>query len=222
MRADVAGPSEKTKSDHVWSPLTGARRRMASRMDAARAVVRATLTDVADVSVWFDPEADVLFRLARAMTRGVAASPGLNAWYDAARIALSRRAALDLGLAVDTEVGLYVPVVRDVGSLNAAAFRAEADRLVAAAHARALAPADTRDATLTLSSFGTLGGRFAELVVTPPQVAILGAGRVFPSYERSGERFHLPLSLSFDHRAATGGDAARFLATVIEDLAQAD
>jgi len=65
-------------------------------------------------------------------------------------------------------------------------------------------------ATITVSNFGALGGRFATPVVTPPQVAILGAGRI-----RDGL---LPLSLTYDHRAATGAEAARFLEAAIADL----
>jgi pyruvate dehydrogenase E2 component (dihydrolipoamide acetyltransferase) len=77
-------------------------------------------------------------------------------------------------------------------------------------------------ATFTLSNFGTLGGRYGALVVVPPQVAILGAGRVAPrAVVDDGEvRVHrvMPLSLTFDHRVITGGEAARFLAVVKDAL----
>jgi pyruvate dehydrogenase E2 component (dihydrolipoamide acetyltransferase) len=73
-----------------------------------------------------------------------------------------------------------------------------------------------------LSNFGALGGRFAALVVVPPQVAILGAGRVCPGLVEAASgpaiRHVLPLSLTFDHRVVTGGEAARFLAAAIHDL----
>ena len=76
--------------------------------------------------------------------------------------------------------------------------------------------------TISLSNFGTIGGLFASLVVVPPQVAILGAGRIHPSVVPDGDGFAarlvLPLSLTFDHRAVTGGEAARFLAAVIARL----
>ena len=77
-------------------------------------------------------------------------------------------------------------------------------------------------ATLTLSNFGMFGGRFASLVVAPPQVAILGAGRIAPRVVAldEGTAVHrvLPLSLSFDHRVVTGIEATQFLATVIREL----
>jgi 2-oxoisovalerate dehydrogenase E2 component (dihydrolipoyl transacylase) len=74
---------------------------------------------------------------------------------------------------------------------------------------------ELRGATITLSNFGTLGGRHAALVVVPPQLAIVGAGRIVPRViavaGQPAVRRLLPLSLTFDHRAVTGGEAARFL-----------
>jgi pyruvate dehydrogenase E2 component (dihydrolipoamide acetyltransferase) len=91
---------------------------------------------------------------------------------------------------------------------------------------RRIARESLRGQTVTLSNFGVLGGRFAALVVVPPQVAILGAGRVAPGLVRTGGsaeiRDTLPLSLTFDHRVVTGGEAARFLAAVIGDLERKD
>ena len=79
-----------------------------------------------------------------------------------------------------------------------------------------------RGATITLSNFGTLAGQHAALIIVPPQVAILGAGRITdqPVLSEDDLRTHamLPLSLTFDHRAVTGGEAARFLRAVIDDL----
>jgi pyruvate dehydrogenase E2 component (dihydrolipoamide acetyltransferase) len=85
-------------------------------------------------------------------------------------------------------------------------------------------------ATITLSNFGMLAGRYASPVIVPPMVAILGAGRIrrepvaikISDEEQLAIHRVLPLSLSFDHRAASGGEAARFLAAVMEDLALAD
>jgi 2-oxoisovalerate dehydrogenase E2 component (dihydrolipoyl transacylase) len=78
--------------------------------------------------------------------------------------------------------------------------------------------------TITLSNFGMIGGRFASLVVVPPQVAIIGAGRaeqrVVVDRGQQVIRRMLPLSLTFDHRVVTGGEAARFLAAVKSALAQ--
>ena len=130
----------------------------------------------------------------------------------------SRRTAaasnrVDLGIAVDTEGGLIVPVLRNVGERDAKDLRAGLDRLRADAAARSIPPEELRGATITLSNFGMIGGRFANLVVVPPQVAIVGAGRAQRVWSRRDQQSspQLPLSLTFDHRAVTGGEAARFL-----------
>ncbi len=199
-------------------PLRGMRRAMALRMaEAGRAVVPATVTDEADVDAW--PAATpVTARLVAALVVGCQAKPALNATYDGAAMARRLNAAVHVGIAVDTEDGLIVPVLRDAARFSLADVDAALTALVAAARARSLAPDALRDATITLSNFGSLGGAFATLVVVPPQVAILGAGRirpvVIPVDGGFGARRMLPLSLTFDHRVVSGGEAARFLAVV--------
>lgn len=85
---------------------------------------------------------------------------------------------------------------------------------------------ELRGQTITLSNFGTVGGQHAELVVVPPQVAILGVGRMVRQVVAAGGEpaVHrvLPLSLTFDHRAVTGAEAARFLRAVVEELERAN
>ena len=92
--------------------------------------------------------------------------------------------------------------------------------------ARKIPAEELRGNTITLSNFGMIGGKYAAPIVMPPTVAILGAGRLHeqvvavdgkPAVHRV-----IPLSLSFDHRVVTGGEAARFLAAVIADLALAE
>jgi 2-oxoisovalerate dehydrogenase E2 component (dihydrolipoyl transacylase) len=206
-----------------WEPFSAARKAMAQNMAAAGAqVVPATLQDWADISAWYCPDADVLLRLVRAIVSAARAEPALNAWFDAGHMARKRHDAVDLGIAVDTERGLYVPVLRDAGAWPAEDMRTELDRLITAVRAKKLTRADQNAPTITLSDFGPLGGTFAALVIRPPQVAILGAGRISERVVWGGNgaepRPHLPLSLSFDHRAATGGEAARFMRAAIDDL----
>jgi pyruvate dehydrogenase E2 component (dihydrolipoamide acetyltransferase) len=203
-------------------PLRGVRRAMARTMARAHAeVVPATVVDEADVGRW--PEGtDVTLRLVRAIAAGCRAEPALNARFLSEAEGRVLEARVDLGIAVDLPDGLIVPVLRDVTNRTPADLRAGLDRLKRDVRARTIPLAELRGATITLSNFGMLGGRFAQLVVVPPQVAILGAGRI-----REGVRVVagairitrlLPLSLSFDHRAVTGGEAARFLQAVIGDL----
>ena len=113
-------------------------------------------------------------------------------------------------------------MLRDAGAREPAALRAEVDRLRAGVVARSLPPTELDGATITLSNFGTLAGRYGTPVVIPPQVAILGAGRTREEpVARGGKvvvRRRIPLSLTFDHRACTGAEASRFLAAAVADL----
>jgi pyruvate dehydrogenase E2 component (dihydrolipoamide acetyltransferase) len=198
---------------------------MAVNMTRAHAqVVPATVCDDADIGSWSEAET-VMRRLVRAIVAGVAAQPSLNASFDGAALTLARRPEIDIGIAVDTASGLIVPVLRDAGRQSPAQLEAELQRLRNGANTRSLAPEELRGASITLSNFGAIAGRYAQLVVMPPQVAILGAGRIAPALVpgRNGPeaRRMLPLSLTFDHRALSGGEAARFLAAVIADLQSA-
>jgi len=207
----------------VGEPLKGVRRAMAVNMARAHAeVVPATLWDQADIETWWSPQADVSARLIRAIALACAAAPALNARYDGKTMTRQVLSQVDLGIAVDTEEGLIVPVLRDVGRRDAASVRRDLDVLKTAARERKVARADLRNPTITLSNFGTMAGRQAALVILPPQVAIVGAGRIDPQPIPSPEGvvFHhmLPISLTFDHRVVTGGEAARFTGAMIEDL----
>ena len=219
-RADVERAARGATSGEV---LKGVRRAMAVNMARAHAeIVPATLWDEADVARWWSPEADVTLRVVRAVAAACRAAPALNARYDGKSMQRHLAPQIDLGIAVDTEEGLIVPVLRDIGRRDPATLRRELDALKASTRSRKVALADLRDPTITLSNFGTLAGRHAALVILPPQVAIIGAGRIMPQALPSagGVTFHpiLPLSLTFDHRVVTGGDAARFLKAMIEDL----
>jgi 2-oxoisovalerate dehydrogenase E2 component (dihydrolipoyl transacylase) len=204
--------------------LRGARRTMALNMARAwREVAHATLYDEADIAAWV--EQDVTVRLIRAIVVGCKAEPNINAGFDAAALCLKANGQIDLGLAIDGPDGLFVPVLRDVGGTEAANWRRQIALFKKGVKDRSLKLADLRNPTITLSNFGTIAGTHAALVIVPPQVAILGAGRISdrPTGDQSGVVLHstLPLSLTFDHRAVTGGEAARFLRAVIEDLQQA-
>jgi 2-oxoisovalerate dehydrogenase E2 component (dihydrolipoyl transacylase) len=216
---------ERAASEQVgYEALHGPRRAMAANMSRAQSeVARTTVVDEADIESW-SPDTDVTIRLVRAVIVACRAEPALNAWYDAragGRIVHDR---VDLGLAVDTADGLFVPVLHHAESLAAGDVRKQIDAHRAAAQQRTLSAEDLRGATITLSNFGMLAGRFAALMIVPPQVAIVGAGRierrVVPAGSGDAAVVHrvLPLSLTFDHRAVTGGEAARFLAAALTDL----
>ena len=206
--------------------LVGIRRSMALSMAKSHAeVAPATVWDEADIGSWWSGHNDITVRLIRALAAACAAEPILNSWYDVQAMTLQTFDHIDLGIAVDIEGGLIVPVVRDAGKRAPAALRAEIDGLKAAARARTIPVADLRNPTITLSNFGMMAGLQAALVVVPPQVAIIGAGRNFqqavPRQEGIAFTHLLPLSLTFDHRVATGGEASRFLKAMMDDLQKA-
>jgi pyruvate dehydrogenase E2 component (dihydrolipoamide acetyltransferase) len=206
--------------------LRGARRAMAERMAKAHAeVVPATVTDQADVDAW-PGGADVTLRLIRAVAAGCSASPALNAWFEPETMSRRVHERIDLGIAVDLDDdGLFVPVLRDVGRRDAVDLKRGLERLKADVRQRTIPLGELRGQTITLSNFGTVGGQHAELVVVPPQVGILGVGRMTRQVVAAGgdPAVHrvLPLSLTFDHRAVTGAEAARFLRAVVEELERA-
>ncbi|MGH8287158.1 MAG: dihydrolipoamide acetyltransferase family protein [Steroidobacteraceae bacterium] len=202
--------------------LRGLRRAMAQSMSTARdSVMGCTLFDDADLHRWSDDN-HFTIRLLRAVAAGCAAEATLNAWYDGEAQSRRLMPRVDIAMAVDTPDGLIVPVVRDVGGRSAAELRTEVDRLKRGARDRTVAPEDLRDFTFMLSNFGMIAGRYATPVVVPPAVAILGAGKLSHDVVAvmGGIEAHLrmPLSLTFDHRCVTGGEAARFLAAVIREL----
>ena len=212
-----SGPGGVATSEDVKQAARGGlRRAMATNLAASHAaVVPVSLFDDADIEHW--PEGmKPLERLARAVVAAARAEPGLNAWYEDG----TRRAfpEVHLGIAVDLPDGLLVPVLR-----NAERSIEGMNDLIHKAKNRTLPPAGLRGATITLSNYGSIGGRYATPLVVPPMVAIVGAGaiRKAPVVTAQGDlAAHrvLPVSLTFDHRAATGGEAARFLNALIADL----
>jgi 2-oxoisovalerate dehydrogenase E2 component (dihydrolipoyl transacylase) len=224
-----AAMARKPQPDPASAPLLqgeerlrGLRRTMAQSMSLSRDnVMNCTLFDDADIHQWRKGE-DLTVRLLRAIGVAARAEPVLNAWFDGEREARRLMEHVDVGVAVDTADGLLVPVIRDVGGRSAEALRADIDRLKRTARDRTVAAEELRGFTFMLSNFGTIAGRYATPVVVPPAVAILGAGRLSRDVVAAagGIEAHLrmPLSITFDHRCVTGGEAARFLAALIRDL----
>lgn len=218
-RKDIEGAGGAMEG---YEPLRGVRRAMAHNMAQAHAEVATTnVTEEANISRWPAGE-DVTARLVRAMVAACKAEPALNAWYDGKREARLLHAAIDLGIAMNTEDGLFVPVLRDAGNRAPEDLRKGLDAMKADIAARSVPPEELRGQTITLSNFGMMGGRYAALVVMPPQVAILGAGRITDEPRVMDGEIRacrvMPLSLTFDHRAVTGAEATRFLMSIVEDL----
>lgn len=208
------------------APLRGPRRAMALTMSASRdAVMPTTLFDDADIHQWL-PHQDITVRVIRALAVGCRQAPELNAWFNGESMARTLHDHIDLALAIDTPDGLIVPVIRNVETLEGDILRHELNHIKQATRERTVNPQEMLNPTITLSNFGMMAGRYATPVIVPPQVAILGTGGirhdVIPVLGGFEAHRRIPLSLSFDHRCATGGEACRFLAAVIGDLENPD
>ena len=225
MPASRGDAPRATAAMDTDEPIRGVRRNMVRVMSAAHAeVVPTTLMDDADLHAWSHGE-DIMARLIRALAHAAAVEPALNAWLNAKEGTLRRHSRVDVGIAVDSPEGLFVPALRNADRLDPAGVRAELNRLRDGVKNRSLPPEDLTGYTLMLSNFGVFAGKYATPVVVPPCVCIVGAGRLHHAIVPvlGGMETHrlMPLSLTFDHRAATGGEAARFLRALIDDLQRA-
>lgn len=202
--------------------VRGVRRAMAMGMANSHAtVVPTSLVEDADITAW-PKGTDSLARYVRAIVTAAKQVPAMNAWFDGENFERLLHPNVNVGIAVDSPDGLYVPVVHNADRMDMAGVRARVQELREKIETKSLKQDDQQNATITLSNFGSIAGRYGTPVVSPPQVAILGTGRFRNELKLTDKGITnakmLPLSLTFDHRACTGGEAARFLAAVIEDL----
>ena len=151
----------------------------------------------------------------KAVVSALKAFPRFNSSYDAAKGELVLKRYFNIGIAVDTENGLMVPVIRSVDTKSVLQLAGELTEIAQKARDRKLAPADMQGGTFTITNLGGIGGTYFTPIVNYPEVAILGLSRT--SQQQiivDGEpriRLMLPLSLSYDHRVINGADAARFI-----------
>ena len=158
---------------------------------------------------------DVFVRLA---ALALADHPVLNASLDDGHVLLHR--SIHVGIAVDTDAGLLVPVIRDADRKSIEEIRDEAAALAARAREGQFGPDDLRGGTFTITNLGMHGVDAFTPIINPPQSAVLGIGRIaMRPVVRDGQvvaRYTVILSLTFDHRLVDGGPAARFLAALRE------
>jgi pyruvate dehydrogenase E2 component (dihydrolipoamide acetyltransferase) len=150
--------------------------------------------------------------------------PQFNSSVDAARNEIVYKKSLHLGVAVDTERGLLVPVIRDVDRKGIIELSVELQKLSEKARAGKLSLDEMQGAGMTITNLGGIGGTAFTPIVNWPEVAILGISRGTQEPFWNGQAFEprlmLPLSLSYDHRVIDGADAARFLRWVAEAFEQ--
>jgi len=215
--------AQRQPASGEWEPIRGTRRTMARIMSESHAqVVATTLMDDADIHAWQAGQ-DITIRLLRALWAGAQAEPGLNAWYNGKDNVRMIHKGMDVGIAVDTPDGLFVPALRGVDKASSADLRQGINRLRDNVRDRSIPPEDLKDYTIMLSNFGVFAGRYATPIINPPCVCIVAAGKLrhdaVPVLGGFEAHRIIPLSLTFDHRACTGGEAARFLQAMLKDLA---
>ncbi len=218
--------------------MTGVRRTTARRLAQAWSTIpHVTNFDKADIT-----ELEALRKqyAERAQTAGgkltvtailvkVAASalkvfPKFNASLDMANEEIIYKKYYHIGIAVDTEHGLLVPVIRDVDRKNLVQLSVEMTELAEKARNRKVSPEELEGGNFTLTNLGGIGGTNFTPIINPPTVAILGVARASmePVFKDGGfePRLMLPLALSYDHRLIDGADAARFLRWVVQAIEQ--
>jgi pyruvate dehydrogenase E2 component (dihydrolipoyllysine-residue acetyltransferase) len=150
--------------------------------------------------------------------------PLLNSIYFPEKREYETHPTPSIGVAVDTDEGLVVPVIRDSGALTVTGIQAELTRLTARAKTRQLSLEEIRGGTFTISNFGSFSGVFGNPMILPPQVGILGVGRIHDmAVVKDGAvsaASVLPLSLVVDHRLIDGVYACKFLASFMELVSQ--
>jgi pyruvate/2-oxoglutarate dehydrogenase complex dihydrolipoamide acyltransferase (E2) component len=215
----LVSDSHKLQDGERREPVRGVRRRIVEHLTRAhREIPAVTFVEEADLT---DVDTARLVPLAlEAAAAALAEFPELNARLEGDEIVYLDRC--DIGVAVQTDAGLVVPVVRDCRSRSLDQLGAEVARLAEAARAGTLTPEELRGGTFTVTSAGKLGGLFVTPLVNHPEVAILGLHRIGPRpVVRDGEiviRNMGNVSVTFDHRVVDGARAAAFTLDVIRRL----
>ena len=217
-------PSTKSKSpnaDDVFiEPIIGVRRQMMKTMQLShQEVVPVSIYDEANIAHWKKPY-DITVKLIQSICYAAQKEPALNAWFQNEERKIFKN--VNLGLAVDSDDGLFVPVIKNTNQLSSEQLRLAINDCKKGVQERSLTPEAFQNGTIILSNFGRFAGKFANPIIVPPMVAIIAVGKLFDSVVATSEGFasqtKLPISLTFDHRPLTGGEATRFLGAMIEFL----
>jgi pyruvate/2-oxoglutarate dehydrogenase complex dihydrolipoamide acyltransferase (E2) component len=219
VRAATGRQSPAPAAEGRRIPVRGIRRRIVDHLTTAHREIPA-VTFVEECDFTGVDITRLVARTLKAAAESLKVFPELNARLESDEIVLLDR--YDLGLAVQTDEGLVVPVVRSCDTESEDALAAEADRLAEAARAGALKPEELRGSTFTVTSAGKLGGLFVTPLVNHPEVAILGVHRIAPRPVVHGGAVVVRdvghVSVTFDHRVVDGARAAAFCLDVIGRL----
>ncbi len=219
-------------------PMSGIRKATVRTMaNAWSTVPMVTQFDKADITEFealrqrFKPQAQKLgakltptAMLLKVVAAALKRFPDFNASIDTGAGEIVYKSYVNIGVAVDTDAGLLVPVIRDADRKNILELARELGELADKARARKLTPDDMQGGNFSVSNLGGIGGTGFTPIVNPPEVAILGVSRAShePVYDEAGGTFRprllMPLSVSYDHRLIDGAAAARFLRWLCEAI----
>jgi pyruvate dehydrogenase E2 component (dihydrolipoamide acetyltransferase) len=224
LQLPPAGEAETSYEE----PLQGLRRRIAERMEAAWQIPQVTAFDEVEVASLaalrrgLQPAAEgrgvhltYLPFIIKAVVQTLKAFPYFNASLDMKQQKITRHPHYHIGIATAVSDGLLVPVIRHADRFTLLQLAAELSRLAEGAQERRLTPAELSGSTFTITNFGSFGMRSGTPLLNPPEVAILGCGRIEEKPVASQGQLEirpvLPLALTFDHRLLDGAAAAKFL-----------
>jgi pyruvate dehydrogenase E2 component (dihydrolipoamide acetyltransferase) len=219
-------------------PMSGVRRKTAEHLGLAWSTIphvtqhdRADLTQLDLFRKKYEKQVDdaggaltVTAMLIKVVASALKTFPQFNSAVDMASHEIILKKYIHVGVAVDTDRGLLVPVIRDADSKNIVELSTALKQLAEKARAHKLALEDMQGGTFTITNLGGYGGTYFSPIVNWPEVAILGVSRgsIQPVFVDGAfqPRLLLPLSLSYDHRVIDGADAIKFLRWIVEALEQ--
>jgi pyruvate dehydrogenase E2 component (dihydrolipoamide acetyltransferase) len=221
-------------------PMSNIRAKTAEHLSYAWATIphvtqhdKADITDLENLRKTFNPKVEkaggkltVTGILIKVLTAAMKVYPQFNSSIDMEKKEVIYKKYYNIGIAVDTEFGLIVPVVKNTDKKNLVELSVEMNAIAEKARNRKIGLEDLQGAGMTITNLGGIGGTSFTPIVNSPEVAILGVSRgsFEPVYNKAKGTFEprlmLPLSLSYDHRIIDGADAARFLRWVCEALEQ--
>lgn len=221
-------------------PMSGIRSKTADHLSYAWATIphvtqhdKADITELEKMRKAYSPTVEkegakltVTSILVKVLIAALRKYPQFNASIDMENKEVIYKKYFNIGIAVDTEHGLIVPVLKDAEDKDLTKISVDINNLAEKARARKISMDDLQGACITITNLGGIGGTSFTPIVNAPEVAILGVSRgsFEPLYNKKENTFEprlmLPLSLSYDHRIIDGADAARFLRYVCEVLEQ--
>ena len=186
-------------------------------------VVPATLQDALTIP-WYGTE-DISVRIIQSIIKAISEVPKINAHFEPISKQLIPIQAPVLGIAVQTEDGLFLPTLSGLDKHHdSKTIRAALDTIKSKAQQVAFTREDMQSPSIIFSNIGSVAGRYATPVVVPPSVAIIATGKVYTECQMIegvlSPVFVLPVSISFDHRGLTGAEVALFMRAMAEDLAR--